>query len=368
MKTRTLVIIAVAAVLALLAAVWMSSSRTPDVASARPGPLAPGLSEALDTVTQVRITGAGNAVLATLERGDAGWGLAEKGGYRVDVDKLRGLLSNIAAARRVEAKTALPERHAQLGVEDVSAQEAHGVRVDIVTPARTFAYVFGDNLARGTGTYVRAADEAQSWLVGSNIAVERNPSNWVVKRIIDAAANRIAAIWVKPEDGTVIELTRTEDDTASDFALVALPRGREAATGYEREALAGLLSGLTFEDVFPASERTPPEKTRQARYTLVDGRQVNIVSWQDEGRTYARFAMTLDEDAAKAWLARQPAAAKGDDAEGDQIAPAPTPTLDALIQEVAAFQRDHGGWTYVLPSFKASNLNKGLEDYLKPRK
>ncbi len=39
MKTRTLLIVAVAAVLALLAAVWMSSSRTPEAASASPGPL-----------------------------------------------------------------------------------------------------------------------------------------------------------------------------------------------------------------------------------------------------------------------------------------------------------------------------------------
>lgn len=366
MKTRTLIVIAVAAVLALLAAAWISSSRTPEPASASPGPLAPGLSEALDSVTQVRITAAGNAVLATLERGEEGWGLAEKGGYRVDVEKLRGLLSGIAAARRVEAKTALPERHAQLGVEDVSAEDAHGVRVDIATPARTFAYVFGDNLARGTGTYVRAADEAQSWLVERNIAVERNPANWLVRRIVDVGANRIAAISVKTEDGGTIELARTEDDTASDFALVNLPRGREAADGYQREALAGLLSGLTFEDVFPAAERAPPEKIRQARFTLDDGRQVEIVSWQDEGRTYARLAMTLDEDAARAWLARQPAPAEGDDTGSGEDAPAPA-TLDALTEEVAAFQRAHGAWIYALPSFKAANLNKGLEDYLKPK-
>lgn len=366
MKTRTLLIVAVAAVLALLAAVWMSSSRTPEAASASPGPLAPGLSEALDTVNQVRITGAGNAVLATLERGETGWGLAEKGGYPVDVEKLRGLLSGIATARRVEAKTALPERHAQLGVEDVAADDAHGVRVDIATPQKTWAYVFGDNLARGTGTYVRAADEAQSWLVERNIAVERNPANWLAKRIIDVGANRIAAISVKPEDGAAIELARTDEDTASDFALVTLPRGRQAAAGYEREALAGLLSGLTFEDVFPATERTPPEKTRQARFTLDDGRQVDIVSWQDQGRTYARFAMTLDEAAAQAWLARQPVPAAGDAAPGGEIPPTPA-TRDALAEEVAAFQGSHGGWTYALPAFKASNLNKGLEDYLKPK-
>lgn len=364
MKTRTLVIVVVAAVLALLAAVWLSSSRTPELAGEHAGPLAPGLSEALDGATQVRITAAGNVVLATLERNESGWGLAEKNGYPVDVERLRGLLSGIAAARRVEAKTALPDRHAQLGVEDVAGDTAHGVRVDIITPSRTYSHIFGDNLARGTGTYVRAADEAQSWLIDRNIAVERNPANWLVKRIIDVGANRIAAISVTPEDGAVIALERTPDDTTSDFALLNLPRGREAATGYEREALAGFLSGLTFEDVFPADHITPPEKTRNTHITLDDGRVLDIVSWQQEGRTYARFAMTLDDAAAQSWLARQPADA---DAQNDDDAPAAPATLDALAEEVASFQRHHGDWLYVLPSFKASNLNKGLEDYLKPK-
>ncbi|MCX7556335.1 DUF4340 domain-containing protein [Xanthomonadaceae bacterium JHOS43] len=362
MKTRSLVIIALTAALALLAAVWISSSRTPEVASAQPGPLAPGLSEALDSVTQVRITGAGNTVLATLDRSEAGWGLVEKEGYRVDLEKLRHLLSSIATARRVEAKTALPERHAQLGVEDVAATDAHGVRVDIVTPDRTFSHVFGDNLVRGTGTYVRAADEAQSWLIGSNLAVERNPANWLLKRIIDIGANRIQAISVISEDGGTIDLARTEDDTSSDFALVNLPRGREIADGYQREALAGFLSGLVFEDVFPATEHAAPDKTRTTLFTLVDGRLIRIVSWQSEGRTHARFDMSLDEDAAQAWLARQPA---NDAAAGEEGPPAAT--LATLIDDVARFQQDHAAWVYVLPSFKASNLNKSLEDYLKPK-
>lgn len=362
MKTRTLIHIAIIAVLALLAAVWISSSRGPDVASAQPGPLAPGLSEALDSATQVRITAAGDAVLATLELKDGRWGLLERGGYPVDVDKLRSLLSAIASARRIEAKTALPERHAQLGVESVSATDAHGVRVDVVLPSHTYAYVIGDNLARGTGTYVRAADEDQSWLIGSNIAVERNPANWLTKQIIDVGANRISAISVTPEEGDAIELVRTDNDPTSDFAFVSLPRGREAAEGYQREALAGLLSGLTFEDVHPSGEYGAPEKTRTALFTLDDGRQLKITAWQHESRSFARFAMSLDDTAAQAWLARQPVP----DQDENEDAPA-VPTLASLTETVASFQQAHGDWIYVLPAFKASNLNKGLEDYLKPK-
>ncbi len=372
MKTRSLVLIALAALLAALAAVWVSSLRAPEVTAASPGPLAPGLSEVLDSISQVRLVAAGDETLATLERGEDGWGLAEKHGYPADLGKLRSLLSAIASAQRVEAKTALTERYPQLGVEDVSAPEARGVRVDIVTPQRTFSVIVGDNPVRGPGTYARVADQTQSWLVDKSIAVERKPANWLMKQIIDVGANRISAVSITPIDGPEFGLIRSDGDPASDFALQGVPRGREVAANYEREALAGLLSGLNFEDVFAASELTAPEQTRVALFSVDDGRRVRIESWQHDGHTYARFALSLDEDVAAAWLARPVAqvAAEPDAAEAGANAgeaPAVPVTRDQLDAQVAQFQRTHEGWVFQLPAFKASNLNKNLEDYLKPK-
>ena len=227
---------------------WPCSPRSgwppPAVRSPVESKAAPGVraGSQLDQVTQVRITGAGNTVLATLQRDGSGqWKLLEKGGYPVDVEKLRSLLSAIALAQKIEPKTALPERHAQLGVEDVSTADAHGVQVDIDAGSHQFAIVFGDNVVRGSGTYVRHVAEDQSWLVGNNIAVERNPANWLVRELIDIGANRIDAIRVQPIEGPVIELARSaEDDAASDFARRAAG-GREPAEGYTCEALAGVV-------------------------------------------------------------------------------------------------------------------------------
>ena len=53
---------------------------------------------------------------------------------------------------------------------------------------------------------------------------------------------------------------------------------------------------------------------------------------------------------------------------GDDADAAPVVTLDALAAEVAGFQETHDDWVYALPTFKASNLNKELEDYLEPEK
>lgn len=93
--------------------------------------------------------------------------------------KLRALLQTLATAQRVEARTRVPERYAQLGVEDVSAADARGVRVEVVTPEQTHAWIIGNNPVRGVGTYVRAADQAQSWQIGTNLAVERSAANWL---------------------------------------------------------------------------------------------------------------------------------------------------------------------------------------------
>ena len=359
MKPRMLLALVAAAVLALLAAAWVASLRAPDDVSPQPGLLAPGLAQVLDQVTQVRIVGAGNATRVTLDRGDGGWGVAERNGYRADAEKLRALLQALASAQRVQAKTAIAERHAQLGVEDVAAADARGARVDIVTPLRTYSWVIGDNLVRGTGTYVRDAAEAQSWLINSNIAVDQAATNWLDRDIVDIGANRITTIEVTPAQGPAFSLLRQDDDPASDFAFASLPKGREPAEGYRREALAGALSGLTFEDVFTARQRPVPETSQVTRFALDDGREVEIRSWQHEGNVLAALAQRLDADKAGQWRARQAERGDGDDAQDAEAAdPA---------QQVEAFQRDHAGWVYQLPAYKASNLNKQLEDYLQPK-
>lgn len=380
MKMRSLILTALIAVLVLAAAIWVSSSRAPTASSANTGPLAPGLSALLDQITQVRIRSAGNEVIATLEQGEDGWGLREKNDYPVDLDRLRNLLSALATAQRVEAKTAMAERYWQLGVEDVALDDARGVAVDIVTPKARYAFIIGDNPVRGSGTYVRADGDAQTWLVDQSIAVERKPANWLVKEIIDVGANRVQRVSVTPAEGAAFAIERAADDAASDYRLEGVPPGREVAEDYQREALAGLLSGLGFEDVYPVAEYAVPEQTRVTLFALDDGRRVRIESWQDDGRTYARFDMTLDEDAATAWLAR-PLAQAGDsasktreavtDGSDDETAvpasAARTVTRADLDSRVRAFQRARQDWVYQLPAYKAANLNKDLEAYLKPK-
>ncbi len=377
MKPRTLLILAILAVAALALAFALSGTRRPVAETAPSAKLLPGLYETLDTVTAVRIIGAGDAVLATLERKDGGWGLAEKGGYRVEVARLRDLLDALASARTVEAKTVNPALHSRLGVEDTAGADARGVKVEIVAPDASYAVIVGDNIGQGTGTYVRRASEAQSWQIGSDVAVERKPAEWLDKAIVDIAARNVANVEVAPIAGKPVRIARVEDDANSDFRLLDVPKGREAAEGYTRDALAGVLSMLKFEDVFPVEAEPTPDATQHATYALDDGRSVEVRFWDKDGTLFSRFAMHLDEAAARTALERRAAAAaateksEAETAEGDAVASAPTIDVEAelarLREQVAQFQRDRAAWVYALPAYKASNLRKGFDDYLKPK-
>ncbi len=52
-----------------------------------------------------------------MKHGDT-WGLEDRGGYRVQPSKLRGMLTALTELRLVEPRTADPSQFSRLGLED----------------------------------------------------------------------------------------------------------------------------------------------------------------------------------------------------------------------------------------------------------
>ncbi len=385
MNARNLTLLAIVAVLLGGLALWTLGSRAPRQDVGVLGPLLPELAGRINAVEQVRLVGAGGATLATLERHGDGWTLAERGSYPVDQARLRSLLLALAEAQRVEAKTANPELHARLGVEDVGAADAYGVQVEISGGGEPLSVILGENNARGAGTYVRIAGQPQAWLIDRNIAVEKRPAEWLQRDLVNLPTSRIASVEVQPPTGAAIRIGRS--GPAADLTLLDLPRGREPASEYIAESTAGLLDSLRFDDVLAADEVEPPaEGLRSTRFLSMEGIEIVLQSWVDGDRTLGRFEARLDEAAAERWAANADAqasaeaqasedagaaddAAKGDAAEqaGEDAARSDGPgRIATLRDEVAAMQRRFEARVFVLPAFKASNLNRDLEAYLKP--
>ncbi|MGN6518373.1 MAG: DUF4340 domain-containing protein [Dokdonella sp.] len=390
MNQKTLIGLAIAALVAIGAAIALNHSSRPQSGQAETSAyLVPELRDHVNDIAKVVVTGAEGKVAATLERGPNGWTLTEKGGYPADTGKLRAFLLKLADARRVEQKTSNKDKYALLGVEDVTAKDAKGVQVELDGLAKPVVLVVGNSDPRG-GTYVRVVGQPESWLVSGSLNVDRNGSDWLRKDLADIAATRIESVAITHADGGKVSIAKNAEGDPN-YVLAGVPKGREAGSEFAINGLASTLAGLRFDDVVAAKDAAPPEQVLKARYATFDGVVIDVTAWEKDGKHHAQFAASLDAAQADKGIAAAQAKAKADydaatatadaakkDGKTDEAVPPVKPAsvedpakdrqtrLAALNKEVADLEARFSGWTYVLPAYKYANINKSMSDLLKP--
>ncbi|GAA0704334.1 DUF4340 domain-containing protein [Dokdonella soli] len=391
MNKKTLIGLGVAALVALVAAVVLNQTNKPrsENAGEKTAWLAPELRDHVNDVSKIVVTGADNKVLATLERGANGWGLAEKGGYAADTGKLREFLLKLADAKLLEQKTANKDKYAALGVEDVATKDAKGLQVELDGFAQPLKLIVGSTNPRGAGTFVRRAGDAQSWLASGTLTVEKSAADWLKKDLVDIAANRIASATIAHADGKSVRVAKDAEGDAN-FKVADIPKGREAGSEFSANGLASTLGGMRFDDVVPAKDATAGDKALKARYATFDGLVVDVTVWERDGKDEAQFVASLDaaradkgiavaQAKAKAEFETAAAAAASAKKDDKSIAEAPVkplavsdPVKDredrlaSLNKEVADLNAHFNGWTFVLPAYKYANIDKSIDDLLKP--
>jgi hypothetical protein len=404
MNTKTLYGLIAAALVALIAAWWITSSQKPVSESAeQTKTLLPGFRDQVNDVNSITFTGAEGKVLATLKRGSDGWAVADRNGYPADVAKLREFLLKLADATVLEQKTSNPKYYADLGVGDVKDKDAGGVLVTLEGGKQAVKLIVGNyNGAAGGGTFVRREGEAQSFLVKGNLTVDKSVANWEKKDLSDIAAARIRQVAITNPDGKTLKVYKDQSGDAN-FKVADVPKGREVSSDFVANPIGALLAGLRVDDAFPAKDQPPADKVYKAHYAAFDGLTVDVLAWVKDGKDYAQFTAALDNAAAAAHADAEQAKAKADydasvqaankrvaeeksttgtQAEANAKAASDTEVtkplalsdpakdkeqrLKASSDEVAALNKTFAGWTFVLPSYKFSNVDKGIDDMLKP--
>ncbi|MBB5014245.1 DUF4340 domain-containing protein [Rehaibacterium terrae] len=386
MTAKRLLVLVVLAIALLGGVLWYSGRQAPVRHDAAAGPLLPALEARLNALEEVRVIGAGDAVLVTLRRDGEVWRVAEREGWPADTGKLRGLLLRFTQARRLEPKTALPERYAQLGVEDVSEPAAGGVRLELHGGGEPLAVIVGRNNPQGRGSFVRLPEQAQSWLADADLAVEKDPARWLARDLLDIAARRIVAVEVRPERGPAFRIERRDGDAAG-FTLAQIPRGQRLVSDYAPEATAGLFDNLQLDDV-RRFDGDWGEPTLAAEFLREDGLRIGLRAWDRDGRLWVVLEPVLDEAQAREFLAAEvekdrravEAAEKpvaGDEGETAAASALDETAKDALLKDadtrlaelsadVQALRGKVDGWAFALPNFKAANLRRDREAYLAP--
>ncbi len=178
---------------------WPSSRVSPCWATAAAGDdevlLLPDLKGQLNDVRRVVITGPGNVVIATLERGADLWTIAERNNYPADVGKIRKNLLALAEARIVEEKTSSPEFYERLGVQDLADEGAGGVQLTLTGENALASVIIGQAPSGSSDySYARRTGEATSWLITGQFDLGKTGGEWLDRLITDIPAERIASV------------------------------------------------------------------------------------------------------------------------------------------------------------------------------
>jgi hypothetical protein len=358
MKTHHLLILASAAAVAVLAALWARKLQEPEHAPGAGTLLLPGLEAKLNDVTVVSVRGKDDQTV-TLERGTDKWIVREKSGYPADTGKVRKLLIGLAEAKLVEQKTSNPDHYADLGVADPTAaaapaaegadagasapkeeNDSAGVLVEVQAPIEDkekIALVVGKSARGATGTYVRKVDDAQSWLVSGDLTVQADPLSWIDRQIMNVPANRIQQVTIRHPDGQTLVIDKaTREDP--NYTVHDVPAKREVKYASVGNPLASVLASLRLDDVAALADKDPASHSPiEVEYRTFDGLVVKARAFVEGDKHWAHFTASFDEELARRFYvppaeatppaegASTPDAATGSDATAEAAAEAQAP-------------------------------------------
>jgi len=216
-QTRLLALV-VAAVIAIAGGWYFGTSTEPAQRAAMDtGRLMfPDLTAKLKDARRIEITSKGKVTVIELKNGV--WGVADRGGYRVQESKLRGLLTTLTELRVVEPRTEDPAQFGRLGVEDPTTEKegtANLLRVLNDKGEPIVALIVGHRRMRTQGNvpeqvFVRLPGNNQTWLADGGLQADADPQVWLDRDIINIAHGLITKV-VATKNGETIELTRDGD-------------------------------------------------------------------------------------------------------------------------------------------------------------
>jgi hypothetical protein len=342
MRRSTILILALAAIAAAIAAVVVVIAHRPASQIASGEALLPQLAVRLGDAASLSVKKSDSGF--EIVRKDDKWVLPAKGDYPARPDLVRGILIGLAEIRTIEAKTRDAKLYDRLEVEDVgkdakstelTVKDKDGaVLADVLLGKRRGS--IGDIDSNNALVYARKAGDPQSWLVVTSLEPRTNEVDWATRDVVDIAEDQIASVTLTGSDKQSITIERAKPED-KDFVLRDKPADMAIKSQFDVNAIADVLSSLTFEDVMPAASLAVPQSgTAKADFLTKDGLHVVVTLVPKDTEKWALVTASGEGDAA------------------------------AKASDVAARV---AGWAYRLPDYKSSKIETKRADLLeKPEK
>jgi len=343
-------------------------------------PLVAGLDARVNDISRVRITAGGNRAVATLVRNDNRWVVEEAGSYPADWARLKALMAAIAQAEVTEPKTANPEYFSRLGLTDVADAASSAIKVELGEGDGAVSLLVGNAAKEREGQYVRLESENQALLINKTLDVPGDTKSWLERNIVDVAEAEVVEVNITNPGGESITLLKKSADDA-DFVLQDIPKGREIASAWTVNSLAGGLAGLELEEA-RSDAGIDWAQASHVRMLTADGLEVKAELANADEKQWLRLtaaaypAASANEETAAPADAETPAAPEtsapatteadaGAKVEGESKVDEST-TKQQLSDRVDAINQRVKGWAYVIPQYKSDLMQKHMEDLLKP--
>lgn len=315
------------------------------------GLLLPELHSVINTVEHVNVVGAGNVIVASLNKSGEQWQVEQMNGYAANWPVLQKVLSSLARAKIVEVKTDKPQYYSRIGVEDMASENADGVMLELTVNDETHAVIIGHKAKSRSGQYVRLQGSAASALVDKSMDVPVNLLGWVDKRIIDISSSEVAQVEILHPDGQRVLVMRISADQ-KDFDLAGKPLDRELRSTWAVNSLASNLALLDLQSVKPANGEDWSSAVRM-RVLLFSGVEIIVDLLNQDDAYWMRLNASKPETDYVAIVN-----ANDEEEAGKSEA--------AVLQQVADINQRVNGWVYGIPKAKYQAMAKRLEDLLKP--
>lgn len=300
--------------------------------------LMPQLESQVNDIDWLQISADGDTV-ATISRSGSQWQVEEAAAYRADWPKIQQLLSALASAQVVEAKTSNPDYYERLGVQDTSTRI--GFRESTALPA-----LISGNTAQGReGQYVRIAGSPQSILIDRELDIPVTLTDWLDREIVDISDSEVVELEIRHPGGeTVLAKKVSADD--ENFELQAIPEGSAAKSDWTVNSLAGGLSSLQLEAVAPVAD-IDWDGSMHYRLVTADGLdlQAELVAVASADGGDDQYWLRLE---AQIYTTRLDSDMAGDGGETRERA-----------EEI---NRRTGGWAYRIPRYRYDSLARRMDD------
>lgn len=343
----------------------------------------PDLQAKINDISLLVVT-KGDTVI-TVEQSDNGaWTVKEKQGYPANFGQIKEVILAMASFSFIEKKTNRPELYQKLGVEKPQ-EDSGSTRLTFKDKSGEVIVdtIIGNNrVSKSPGgrdaLYVRNVDDKQAWLVQGKLNLRTEMTDWLRREIVNIENKRIKGVIITQVDGSKLRIEK-EKSSDKDYQVINLPKGTEIKSTAEVNRLATSLVKLNFDDVVPLEGLDIDRaKVITAQYRTFDGLVIDTTSFKRDDKWYLKLDASFDE----ALLKNEGGAKSKQGVEGEKPADPdhaadpddPDDGAEALEkpEKVLIEAQELAGrvdrWIYIIPTYKAQNLTKKLDDLIKKDK